>query len=46
MDRDTTLTLLIDDNLTTALVAVPLADGWVETDVTVDVRGRAWRRPT
>ena len=35
---DTTLTLLIDDNLTTALIAVPLANGWVETDVTVDVR--------
>lgn len=32
------LTLLIDDSLTTAMIAVPLAEGWVETDVAVDIR--------
>lgn len=32
------VTLLVDDNLTTALVAVPFAQGWVETDVAVSVR--------
>lgn len=32
------VTLLIDDSLTTALTAVPLAQGWVETGVPVSVR--------
>lgn len=32
------MTLLIDDNLTTALVAVPLAQGWIEISVPVSVR--------
>lgn len=32
------MTLLIDDTLTTALVAVPLAQGWVEAGVTVSVK--------
>jgi len=32
------VTLLIDDNLTTSLIALPLAEGWVETDVAVSVR--------
>lgn len=32
------MTLLIDDSLVTGLVAVPLAEGWVETDVPVQVR--------
>jgi predicted solute-binding protein len=32
------VTLFIDDSLTTSLVAVPLAEGWVETGVALDVR--------
>jgi hypothetical protein len=32
------MTLLIDDTLATALVAVPLAQGWVETAIPVSVR--------
>ncbi len=32
------MTLLIDDNLTTAMIAAPLAEGWVETDGTVAIR--------
>ncbi len=32
------MTLLIDDNLTTEIVAVPLAQGWIETSLPVTVR--------
>lgn len=32
------LTLLIDDNLTTATIAVPLSESWVETAMAIDVR--------
>lgn len=32
------MTLLIDDNLTTAMIAVPFSESWVETDVSVVVR--------
>jgi hypothetical protein len=32
------LTLLIDDNLTTSLISVPLSEGWVDTSVKVEIR--------
>lgn len=32
------MSLLIDDNLTTAFISVPLAEGWVDTSVKVDIR--------
>jgi predicted solute-binding protein len=32
------VTLLIDNSVLTAIVAVPLSEGWVETEVAVDVR--------
>ena len=34
------MTLLIDDSLVTAMIAVPLREGWAETDVPLDVRER------
>lgn len=34
------MTLLIDDNLTTAMIAAPFAEGWVESDLPVVMRER------
>lgn len=31
------MTLLIDDNLMTGMIATPLREGWIETDVSVEV---------